>query len=246
MDVDSYYDFRDWSYWNTLAAPQRNCISQIVLTKRHACRILILTTRVTLLQWMKMEVVMQTKGDRTKQVIVDKSKKLFSQKGYTVVTMKDVCEICDLSRGGLYRHFGSTKEIFLEILNEDKEEMRHQLEQSIKNNASADFLFEYFLKQHKEIIQNNNGMALAIHEFSFAEKDQSQYMNDRFHIAIELLMQLMDYGQEQGVFKNFDTGTMATHIVFLLDSIETSASTLIIPEKMLDNQLNFLKKLVMK
>ena len=189
---------------------------------------------------------MLTKGDKTKQTIIDKSTQLFSQKGYAAVTMKDVCEICDLSRGGLYRHFASTKEIFLEILNDDKEEMQHQLEQSIKNNAPADFLFEYFLKQHKEIILSNNGMALAIHEFSFAEKEQSQYMNDRFHIAIELLVQLLEYGQEQGVFKDFDTSIMATHIVFLLDSIETSASTLTIPEKMIDNQLNFLKDLVMK
>ena len=189
---------------------------------------------------------MLTKGDKTKQTIINKSTQLFSQKGYAAVTMKDVCEICDLSRGGLYRHFASTKEIFLEILNDDKEEMQHQLEQSIKNNAPADFLFEYFLKQHKEIILSNNGMALAIHEFSFAEKEQSQYMNDRFHIAIELLVQLLEYGQEQGVFKDFDTSIMATHIVFLLDSIETSASTLTIPEKMIDNQLNFLKDLVMK
>jgi len=189
---------------------------------------------------------MLTKGDKTKQTIIDKSTQLFSQKGYAAVTMKDVCEICDLSRGGLYRHFASTKEIFLEILNDDKEEMQHQLEQSIENNAPAYFLFEYFLKQHKEIILSNNGMALAIHEFSFAEKEQSQYMNDRFHIAIELLVQLLEYGQEQGVFKDFDTSIMATHIVFLLDSIETSASTLTIPERMIDNQLNFLKDLVMK
>lgn len=189
---------------------------------------------------------MLTKGDKTRQMIIDKSIQLFSQKGYAAVSMKDVCEICDLSRGGLYRHFGSTKEIFLEILNDDREEMQHQLEQSIKNNTPANFLFEYFLKQHKEIIMNNNGMALAIHEFSFAEDDQRQYMDNRFNIAVELLMQLLDYGQEQGVFKSFDTRAMSTHIVFFLDSMETSSPTLTIAEEMIDKQLNFLKDLVMK
>lgn len=190
---------------------------------------------------------MLTKGDKTRKAIIDKSKTLFSQKGYIAVTMKDVCDVCDLSRGGLYRYFSSTKEIFLEILNDDKEGMQYQLEQSIENNAPADFLFEYFLKLHKEMIQHDsNGMALAIHEFSFVEKDQRKYMNDRFHIAIGLLMQLLDYGKEQGVFKDFDTGVMATHIIFLLDSIETSASTLNISEIMIDNQLNFLKNLVVK
>ena len=189
---------------------------------------------------------MLTKGDKTRQTIIEKSMQLFSQKGYVAVTMKDVCEICDLSRGGLYRHFASTKEIFIEILNDDREEMQHQLEQSIKKNTPADFLFEYFLKQHKEIIMNNSGMALAIHEFSFAETDQRQYMDTRFNIAVELLMQLLDYGQEQGIFKSFDTRTVATHIVFFLDSMETSSLTLTITEEMMDKQLNFLKDLVIK
>lgn len=63
-----------------------------------------------------------------------------------------MCEICDISRGCLYRYFGSTKEIFHEILNEDKEGMRYKLEQSIKNNALADFLFEYFLEQQKKTL----------------------------------------------------------------------------------------------
>ena len=63
---------------------------------------------------------MPTKGEQTKQFIIDTSIMLFSEKGYSNVTMKDICEACNLSRGGLYRHFNSPKEIFISILNTHK------------------------------------------------------------------------------------------------------------------------------
>ncbi|MDV9966360.1 helix-turn-helix domain-containing protein [Clostridioides difficile] len=44
---------------------------------------------------------MPTKGEQTKQFIIDTSIMLFSEKGYSNVTMKDICEACNLSRGGL-------------------------------------------------------------------------------------------------------------------------------------------------
>lgn len=42
---------------------------------------------------------------------------LFFEKGYSNVIMKDICEVCNLSCGGLYRYFNLLKEIFISILN---------------------------------------------------------------------------------------------------------------------------------
>ena len=48
---------------------------------------------------------MPSKGEQTRQLILSTAKQLFSQKGYAVVTMKDICDEIGLSRGGLYRHY---------------------------------------------------------------------------------------------------------------------------------------------
>ena len=42
-----------------------------------------------------------------------------AEKGFKDVTMSDICEKSQLSRGGLYRHYSSTSEIFREIISED-------------------------------------------------------------------------------------------------------------------------------
>ena len=59
---------------------------------------------------------MGTKGDQTRQLICMEALKLFTKRGYKDVTMKDICEKTGLSRGGLYRHYESTEQIFLEIV----------------------------------------------------------------------------------------------------------------------------------
>ena len=93
---------------------------------------------------------MAEKGDKTKQFIVKTAAGLFSQKGFTAVTMKDICEACNLSRGGLYRHFGSTKEIFIEVLERDKNDAEESIDQAIALGLSAGKLMEgFFLLQKK-------------------------------------------------------------------------------------------------
>ncbi len=39
-----------------------------------------------------------------------------SEKGFKRVTMKDVCEVTNMSRGGLYSHFSGTDKLFEALL----------------------------------------------------------------------------------------------------------------------------------
>ena len=59
---------------------------------------------------------MGKKGEETRALIREKALLLFAQKGFDGVTMKDICLATGLSRGGLYRHYESTRQIFSEIL----------------------------------------------------------------------------------------------------------------------------------
>lgn len=188
---------------------------------------------------------MATKGMQTKQFIIDTSIKLFSEKGYSNVTMKDICEACNLSRGGLYRHFNSTREIFIDMLNSHKDNSQNLLDKSIKENISARQMLEFFLNQQKSEIQSEySGLDFAIHEFAFVEKDQHDYMNKRYNSAITMLVKLIDYGQSKGEFKKCNSRILATHIMFLFDSMKTSAHILVLTDEDIDNQINLIKDMV--
>ena len=59
---------------------------------------------------------MGEKSELKREYILKKAKVVFAHKGYRAVTMKDIVEACEISRGGLYLYFGSTEDIFKEIL----------------------------------------------------------------------------------------------------------------------------------
>ena len=191
---------------------------------------------------------MLTKGNKTKQFIISESKKLFSKQGYATVTMKDVCEICDLSRGGLYRHFGSTKEIFIETLKEDKEDKGELLLKCMNEGISALQILIWFFEDRKEtlILGDYNGFSFAVQEFTKQEIEQREYLKERLDQAKQGLILLFEYGQKQGEFKIFDNESMALTLLLFLDSLETNAYILGFTEEQVDKQLDFLLEAVKK
>lgn len=62
---------------------------------------------------------MGKKGAKTKEAIRREAYRLFAEKGFKAVTMTDICEKTGLSRGGLYRYYSGTEQIFSEILSEE-------------------------------------------------------------------------------------------------------------------------------
>ena len=59
---------------------------------------------------------MGEKSVQKKRYILENARKVFMEKGFKKVTMKDIVEACEISRGGLYLYFESTNQIFLEVL----------------------------------------------------------------------------------------------------------------------------------
>jgi len=188
---------------------------------------------------------MAEKGDRTRQFIIKTAAGLFSQKGFTAVTMKDICEACRLSRGGLYRHFGSTKEIFLEVLERDKNDAEESLDQAISMGLSPTRLIEgFFQLQKNDIAFNKNRIEVAVYEFSVAHPDQKEYLDERFHAAVKIFAKLIDYGQKKGEFHSGDSMTLAEHIVIFLEGLKLSSKIITLSEEFLKQQFAVLNKLV--
>lgn len=186
---------------------------------------------------------MAEKGDKTRQFIVATAAGLFSQKGFTAVTMKDICEACDLSRGGLYRHFGSTKEIFIEVLERDRNDAEDSVDQAISMGLSPKRLLEgFFQLQRDDIAYNQNRIELAVYEFSIAYPDQKEFLNERFQAAVRVFAKLIEYGQQKGECHSGDATVMAEHIVIFLEGLKLSSKIIPVTDELLEEQFKLLIK----
>ncbi|MCD7835750.1 MAG: TetR/AcrR family transcriptional regulator, partial [Lachnospiraceae bacterium] len=80
---------------------------------------------------------MGDKSVKKKKYIVETARKVFMEKGFRKVTMKDIVEACDISRGGLYLYFENTDQIFMEVLRMESEEADDLFSDSINEDATA-------------------------------------------------------------------------------------------------------------
>ena len=185
------------------------------------------------------------KSQITRNKIIETALHLFSEKGYQAITMKDICEKSGLSRGGVYRYFSSTKEIFLALLDRDIKDDTAEVEQAIQNKVSVHVILDHYFEHEKELILGaQRGLYYAMHEFAFAEPDQRQYFDDRVRESLTLIGNIFKYGQDNGEFKKFDIPSTALHIIYFFNAMKTSASVLTITEEMVDQQIGIIREMI--
>ncbi len=146
---------------------------------------------------------MSAQGDQTREKIRNAACVLFSQKGFSGVTMKDICDMTGLSRGGLYRHYGSTAEIFRDIFDKANGSQIDLIAQTIEQNGSAAEAMDQLLNLlYVEMVDSETTLSLAIYEYGQnCDKDFISGMHIR---SVEKWSRLIEYGISRGEFAPVD------------------------------------------
>lgn len=109
---------------------------------------------------------MNKKGQETRKHIKKCACSLFAEKGFKQVTMKDICEVTQLSRGGLYCHYESTRQIFQEIIDDMMSLQDSEFNLKIKQNQSAVTILDDILEKYEnEMIDSQSSLSIAIYEY---------------------------------------------------------------------------------
>jgi len=186
---------------------------------------------------------MGDKSQQKKKYILETARKVFLEKGYKDVTMKDIVDACEISRGGLYLYFSSTREIFLEVLKLESEESDDVFGKNISEDATAAEILALFLKeQKKEILRKNNNLSLATYEFFFAEKMEKKdnYLKKQFDSAVKILEKLIEAGVENGDFYCEDCSGAARNIMYVLEGLRIASQTIGISQEAVDKELLYI------
>lgn len=183
--------------------------------------------------------VMQQKGERTKREILSTAKKVFAQKGFAAITMSDLCEATSLSRGGLYRHFSSTDEVFISLLEADKDDWQIEMDKAMEKGVPAIQMMEYYLEQVQfGIAEGTGGLSLATYEFMRNKQGTDNFLDARYALAVNMMKSLLQYGQRRGEFKPCNIQTEAEHLVIFLEGLQTASAVIPFPAEVISRQLN--------
>lgn len=185
---------------------------------------------------------MGEKSDQKRMFILKQARAVFSEKGFRAVTMKDIVDSCNISRGGLYLYFSSTEEIFRAILAAGLEE--EELGGEVAQDASmADILLLFLKEQKKGILRRKEDITVATYEFFFAnkpEKKSDNYMRTQFDTAVMVLTRILEEGMRTGEFYEQDSRAAATNIMYSIEGMRICARTMGLSEGKVDQELLYL------
>lgn len=188
---------------------------------------------------------MGEKSVQKRKYILDTARKVFMEKGFKRVTMKDIVEACDISRGGLYLYFSSTEEIFLEVLRMESEETDDVFSDNVKEDSTATDILMLFLKeQKKELLRKKDTLTQATYEFYFENKlsKKDDILKKQFESAVFVLRKLIETGVESEEFYCEDSDSAARNIMLVLEGLKIAAQTIGVTSESVDKQLLYILK----
>ena len=185
---------------------------------------------------------MSEKSVQKRNYIIEKAREVFSQKGYLTVTMKDIVEACEISRGGLYLYFDSIKALFLAVLEKEKEETDDDLEPALsKVTSSADILVLFLQEQKKEILKKTGSLRRANYELYFGNEipRKENPMRKEFVMSVKIVEKLIKDAVEEGDFVCEDPMGAARNILYVLEGLKVSAETIGITEETVNREIYY-------
>lgn len=189
---------------------------------------------------------MGDKSIQKKRYIVETARKVFMEKGFKKVTMKDIVEACDISRGGLYLYFENTSQIFSEVLKLESEETDDVFSKNIDENATAvDILLLFFKEQKKEILKRKDTLTQAIYEYYFENYNlpkKDNVLKKQFDSAVKVIEKLIEIGVENDEIVCDDYEGTARNIMYVLEGLKISAQTTGITSDAVDRELLYILK----
>ena len=184
---------------------------------------------------------MGEKSAQKRRFILDKARVVFAEKGYKNVTMKDIVDACDISRGGLYLYFSSTEELFRAVLSDQHDEDDEEaVAAALSGDASAGSMLALFLKeQKKDILRKKNNLTIATYEFFSVHKVSSKDnpLKNQFDTAVTIIEKLIENGVENGEFYCENPLGCARNLMYVVEGLKVMSKTCAITEEAIDREL---------
>jgi AcrR family transcriptional regulator len=153
--------------------------------------------------------------------IIDVAIKEFIDKGYENTSMESIAKRAELSKGGLYHHFGSKDEIMLEANNRFMEPIIKLIE-TCKSNTSPAAGLKYYIREYLKYWQKHprelQFTFLSIFKI-MSKKEMWIDMEDYLNFLIDFFDTMLSSAIRLGELKQHNTNSRALALASSLDGV---------------------------
>lgn len=178
---------------------------------------------------------MGNKSVQKKKYIVEKARAVFCKNGYRKVTMKDIVEACDISRGGLYLYFPDTRSLFEAVLREEQSD-NALLAVVCEDGLTPGEMLLAYLEAQKKLILKQDSLTAAIFEYLFEQESDLKSVREE---ALSALEQLITDGVNAEWMVCENPRVAARNIVYVLDGLRIAAQVDELTETEINQEIEY-------
>jgi AcrR family transcriptional regulator len=157
-----------------------------------------------------------------REMIIEKARNVFCQKGFLSVTMKDIVEACGISRGGLYLFFSSVEEVFKAVISNRNISRFETVRKQVEQNADFSDLFDiYFNMQKDRILHMEKSLLRATYEYYAVHQNPSdiEFRNSQIACIKKTILDILNLGVTQGAIVNDNIDDIAENYILLIEGM---------------------------
>ena len=192
-------------------------------------------------------VILKSKlKDSTKNQILEAALRVFVKSGFSKTTMDDIVNESGLSKGAIYHHYGSKKELFLALIDYwENYFFKNIINKDLTNNNPDELLRDITLDVIKAF-KSSKHIFLAELEFwslSNHDLDVRKRTTELYSKLIVLFRNIISKGVNSGLYKNIDLDVAALSVMTSLQGViwfSIFEKTEISAEKYLNDVIEFI------
>lgn len=154
--------------------------------------------------------------DRKSEIVLV-SAKLFKEKGYSAVTMRDIAQAMNIKAASLYNHIKSKQEILVLIIIELAEEFTNGMNEIVDSNSLVVVKIEQVIQLHIDItLRNADALACLNNDWMHLTDDELQYFVKMREEYEENFHKIINKGISTGELKNINQEVVVFSILSTL------------------------------
>ena len=143
----------------------------------------------------------------TKELILEKALKLFSEKGIKETTIRDIAKAVGITEGAIYRHFESKDQIVHDLFGRYSEELYEKLKKAMERQKDKESKFKETVKAFLEFAFRNPDAFRFMNIFHYLRgKEVRKFKKIPFQLLRDLILEL----HKEGVLRTEPEYALAT------------------------------------
>jgi len=169
----------------------------------------------------------QREREQHRDYILRTAERLFAERGFLKVTMREIAQKAEFALGTLYRRFGGKRELYEQVIDKKVREFVEFLSEEMASVPTACEKVENFVEAKLTFFSRNVDFVRLYFAESgasrlYGEQAQTQKLRARYDLLFERLVAIFERGIREGVFAPADPRMLATALDGLTSALAFS------------------------